>query len=84
MSDTTTKESSYVTDELIATDIDAYLVQHQHKSLLRPRGPKPAHACRNLRVPYCGNVPQLARAIRSLPCAGALCAVHFFGINGVC
>jgi bifunctional enzyme CysN/CysC len=35
MSDTTTKESSYVTDELIATDIDAYLVQHQHKSLLR-------------------------------------------------
>src|ERR1700734_2385184 len=35
MSETTTKESSYVTDELIATDIDAYLVQHQHKSLLR-------------------------------------------------
>jgi len=31
----TTKESSYVTDELIASDIDAYLVQHQHKSLLR-------------------------------------------------
>ncbi len=29
------KESSYVTDELIASDIDAYLVQHQHKSLLR-------------------------------------------------
>jgi bifunctional enzyme CysN/CysC len=35
MSETTTKESSYVTDELIATDIDAYLVKHQHKSLLR-------------------------------------------------
>jgi len=33
--ETGTKESSYVTDELIATDIDAYLVQHQHKSLLR-------------------------------------------------
>jgi bifunctional enzyme CysN/CysC len=31
----TTKESSYVTDDLIASDIDAYLVQHQHKSLLR-------------------------------------------------
>ena len=35
MSETTTKESSYITDELIATDIDAYLVKHQHKSLLR-------------------------------------------------
>ena len=35
MSETTTKESSYVTDELISTDIDAYLVKHQHKSLLR-------------------------------------------------
>ncbi len=35
MSETTHKESSYVTDELIAADIDAYLVQHQHKSLLR-------------------------------------------------
>ena len=34
-SQTGTKESSYVTDELISTDIDAYLVQHQHKSLLR-------------------------------------------------
>ena len=29
------KESSYKTDELIAKDIDAYLEQHQHKSLLR-------------------------------------------------
>ena len=27
--------SSYKTDDLIATDIDAYLDQHQHKSLLR-------------------------------------------------
>ena len=35
MSETTTKESSYVTEDLIATDIDAYLVKHQHKSLLR-------------------------------------------------
>ncbi len=35
MSETTTKESSYVTDELIASDIDAYLIKHQHKSLLR-------------------------------------------------
>ena len=35
MSETSVKESSYVTDELIATDIDAYLVKHQHKSLLR-------------------------------------------------
>jgi bifunctional enzyme CysN/CysC len=35
MSETATKETSYVTDELIAQDIDAYLVKHQHKSLLR-------------------------------------------------
>jgi bifunctional enzyme CysN/CysC len=32
---TTTQESSYQTQDLIAEDIDAYLVQHQHKSLLR-------------------------------------------------
>jgi len=32
---TTTQESSYRTQDLIAEDIDAYLVQHQHKSLLR-------------------------------------------------
>ncbi|SNS36932.1 adenylylsulfate kinase /sulfate adenylyltransferase subunit 1 [Sphingomonas laterariae] len=31
----TTNESSYKADALIAEDIDAYLVQHQHKSLLR-------------------------------------------------
>ena len=30
-----TKESSYVTEALIAEDIDAYLEKHQHKSLLR-------------------------------------------------
>jgi bifunctional enzyme CysN/CysC len=30
-----TQESSYQTQDLIAEDIDAYLVQHQHKSLLR-------------------------------------------------
>src|SRR5438105_1965205 len=29
------RETSYKTDELIATDIDAYLERHQHKSLLR-------------------------------------------------
>ncbi|TAL03242.1 MAG: sulfate adenylyltransferase subunit CysN [Rhodospirillaceae bacterium] len=29
------KESSYKADDLIAEDIDAYLVKHQHKSLLR-------------------------------------------------
>jgi len=33
--DTTTAAPVYVTDELIARDIDAYLVRHQHKSLLR-------------------------------------------------
>ncbi|NML05739.1 sulfate adenylyltransferase subunit CysN [Sphingomonas sp. G-3-2-10] len=31
----TTKDSAYHTDALIAEDIDAYLDQHQHKSLLR-------------------------------------------------
>ena len=35
MSATTTQDSSYQTDALIAADIDAYLLQHQHKSLLR-------------------------------------------------
>jgi len=33
--DTTTPAPVYVTDELIARDIDAYLIRHQHKSLLR-------------------------------------------------
>ncbi|HKY21313.1 MAG TPA: sulfate adenylyltransferase subunit CysN [Vicinamibacterales bacterium] len=33
--DTTTAAPVYVTDELIARDIDAYLIRHQHKSLLR-------------------------------------------------
>jgi bifunctional enzyme CysN/CysC len=32
---TSTQESSYQTQDLIAEDIDAYLIQHQHKSLLR-------------------------------------------------
>ncbi|HUW80065.1 MAG TPA: sulfate adenylyltransferase subunit CysN [Acidocella sp.] len=32
---TSTVPSSYQTDALIAADIDAYLLQHQHKSLLR-------------------------------------------------
>jgi len=31
----TTQDSVYQTDALIAADIDAYLVRHQHKSLLR-------------------------------------------------
>ncbi|WP_380875026.1 adenylyl-sulfate kinase [Sphingomonas sp. DBB INV C78] len=35
MSDIVTQESSYKAQDLIAEDIDAYLVQHQHKSLLR-------------------------------------------------
>jgi bifunctional enzyme CysN/CysC len=36
MTDQTTKdEPVYVVDELIATDIDAYLDQHQHKTMLR-------------------------------------------------
>ncbi len=36
MSDaTTTQESAYQTDALIAEDIDAYLEKHQHKTLLR-------------------------------------------------
>src|SRR5512138_564534 len=33
--DTTTAEPVYVTDALIAEDIDAYLEQHQHKTMLR-------------------------------------------------
>jgi len=32
---TTTTKNSYQASDLIAADIDAYLVQHQHKSLLR-------------------------------------------------
>jgi bifunctional enzyme CysN/CysC len=32
---TTASENSYQAQELIAKDIDAYLIQHQHKSLLR-------------------------------------------------
>lgn len=35
MSDTQTQEAKYVVDELIAQDIDAYLDQHQHKTMLR-------------------------------------------------
>ncbi len=35
MTDMKAQESSYKTDELIARDIDAYLLKHQHKSLLR-------------------------------------------------
>jgi bifunctional enzyme CysN/CysC len=35
MSEVTTQESSYQAQDLIAEDINAYLVQHQHKSLLR-------------------------------------------------
>jgi len=35
MSDTVAQESSYKAQDLIAEDIDAYLEQHQHKSLLR-------------------------------------------------
>ena len=35
MSATVTQDSSYKADALIAEDIDAYLEQHQHKSLLR-------------------------------------------------
>ena len=35
MSATVTQDSSYQADALIAEDIDAYLEQHQHKSLLR-------------------------------------------------
>ena len=29
------KDSSYKAQDLISQDIDAYLIQHQHKSLLR-------------------------------------------------
>ena len=32
---TNTQDSVYQVDSLIAEDIDAYLEQHQHKSLLR-------------------------------------------------
>lgn len=35
MSDTTTQDPIYVTEALIAEDIDAYLDQHQHKTMLR-------------------------------------------------
>ena len=35
MSDIETKEAVYVTDALIAEDIDAYLVSHEHKTMLR-------------------------------------------------
>jgi bifunctional enzyme CysN/CysC len=35
MSDTTTTDPVYVTETLIAEDIDAYLDQHQHKTMLR-------------------------------------------------
>src|SRR5690349_15251676 len=35
MADTETTEPVYVVDELIAKDIDAYLEQHQHKTMLR-------------------------------------------------
>ena len=32
---TTPKDTSFVTDTLIAQDIDAYLTKHQHKTMLR-------------------------------------------------
>jgi len=35
MSDATTQDPIYVTDQLIADDIDAYLETHQHKTMLR-------------------------------------------------
>ena len=35
MSETTAPEAVYVTESLIAEDIDAYLDQHQHKTMLR-------------------------------------------------
>jgi bifunctional enzyme CysN/CysC len=35
MSEIDTKEAVYVTDKLIAEDIDAYLEQHEHKTMLR-------------------------------------------------
>jgi bifunctional enzyme CysN/CysC len=35
MTDSTTQEAVYVTEALIAEDIDAYLEQHQHKTMLR-------------------------------------------------
>jgi len=35
MADTDTKNAIYVTDSLIAEDIDAYLESHEHKTMLR-------------------------------------------------
>ncbi len=35
MSDAATKDPIYVTEDLIASDIDAYLDKHQHKTMLR-------------------------------------------------
>ncbi len=35
MADTDTKDAIYVTDSLIAEDIDAYLESHEHKTMLR-------------------------------------------------
>ena len=35
MADIETKESAYVVDKLIAEDIDSYLDQHEHKTMLR-------------------------------------------------
>lgn len=35
MTDTDTKDAVYVTDSLIAEDIDAYLESHEHKTMLR-------------------------------------------------
>ncbi|WP_159978186.1 MULTISPECIES: sulfate adenylyltransferase subunit CysN [unclassified Novosphingobium] len=35
MTDVNTKEDVYVVDKLIAEDIDAYLVSHEHKTMLR-------------------------------------------------
>tara|TARA_R110002124_G_scaffold190339_3_gene357608 strand:+ start:3439 stop:5358 length:1920 start_codon:yes stop_codon:yes gene_type:complete len=35
MSDMTQKDPAYITDTLIAEDIDAYLLKHQHKTMLR-------------------------------------------------
>ena len=35
MSDAATQDQAYVTDALVASDIDAYLEKHQHKTMLR-------------------------------------------------
>lgn len=35
MTDAATQDQAYVTDALIASDIDAYLEKHQHKTMLR-------------------------------------------------